>query len=599
MTPPSVYFEVAPQLHGMSGVNRILMASQDQGVGCVPALAISKLVPRFQYSTRPEPFLEAFEPHATPSLSVEFLFALLSESAWGDFIKLEWNFFRLINRFRRAVMGIVKDTLQTEQGEWFQPRPAEGSLAWFFNNHLKEQLATGGAFDEQFVTQFLYEVNAIDLANAEGITPPIIPEDQDITRNDIVKLNRVIYIACAFLALADIAGEEQDPGDFDYRLIHITNANLLLKPWFAVYAKLPILFFLTAWPLWELLDRLECRQKIRILMPPAAVRGDYYSVVFPFREKVSNYVRTCKAPYCDHNFFELMESVRTVPNLRLLEVGANLGDCALWATSMYDVDIVAFEPIAASAEVFRRSIGENRLEDKITLHEIAIGNHTGEVTFYQTGAHLGNGFAWAASTDIYAGQGDGNLVTPNVTVPIGILNDASLVPIADTNDILKLWVYGDTLKVLRAGRNVWGPERSSGRVAAIWVAMFADYIGDETESALDQLRALWDIFDEAGMKYIDCPSSTVTCNRPEDALPLAGENNVVFTLIASREPFTISSDQQRDLTVPPESGWIGDLEATRTDEHDVFGCGFTPSKSQEDRFAEAGRPPGKLMPSFL
>ena len=75
-------------------------------------------------------------------------------------------------------------------------------------------------------------------------------------------------------------------------------------------------------------------------MPPTSLRGDYFSVVFPHREKVSNYLRACKSPYCDHHFFEAMESLHhQEDNLRLIEVGANLGDCSLWAATMYDIPV--------------------------------------------------------------------------------------------------------------------------------------------------------------------------------------------------------------------------------------------------------------------
>ena len=70
-----------------------------------------------------------------------------------------------------------------------------------------------------------------------------------------------------------------------------------------------------------------------------------------------------------------MESLynRRVSNIRVIEVGANLGDCSLWAAAMYDIYVVAFEPLPESAEVFRQSVQASKMSNLFTIHEAAVG----------------------------------------------------------------------------------------------------------------------------------------------------------------------------------------------------------------------------------
>jgi len=200
-------------------------------------------------------------------------------------------------------------------------------------------------------------------------------------------------------------------------------------------------------------------------MPPASRRGDYYSGVFPFREKVSNYVRACQQPYCEHNFFELMESLRDVPNMRFIEVGANLGDCSLFAATMYDIPVIAFEPLVPSVRAFRKAIRVNNLQDQIVVHQTAVGGSnfghgTGTTDFYQVGQGIGNAFAWASSTNPYQGDEELGANATILRVNASTLND--LVPITPTNDVIKMWAFNDSLDILHGGSNLLDPSLRGG-----------------------------------------------------------------------------------------------------------------------------------------
>eukprot|EP00933_Yihiella_yeosuensis_P022688 TRINITY_DN17829_c1_g2_i1.p1 TRINITY_DN17829_c1_g2~~TRINITY_DN17829_c1_g2_i1.p1 ORF type:complete len:424 (-),score=53.60 TRINITY_DN17829_c1_g2_i1:96-1181(-) len=91
------------------------------------------------------------------------------------------------------------------------------------------------------------------------------------------------------------------------------------------------------------------------------------------------------------------------PRMRFWEVGANLGDCALWAaavlsawgedqpSTLVELDITAFEPIPASASAMRRSARELSARTaivapkahtiRISVREVALGDSVGTRVF--------------------------------------------------------------------------------------------------------------------------------------------------------------------------------------------------------------------------
>merc|ERR1719247_784159 len=96
----------------------------------------------------------------------------------------------------------------------------------------------------------------------------------------------------------------------------------------------PMMFFSSGWPIFRLLDRLASAPVSRVPMHnPAAAVPSYEAHLFPFHEKVSDFVRACGVPYCDQIFIELLMAVERSVNrtVWLIEIGANLGDCSLFA----------------------------------------------------------------------------------------------------------------------------------------------------------------------------------------------------------------------------------------------------------------------------
>ncbi|CAE8637536.1 unnamed protein product, partial [Polarella glacialis] len=129
---------------------------------------------------------------------------------------------------------------------------------------------------------------------------------------------------------------------------------------------------------------------------------------------VSNMVRASRIPFChDRGAFlriiakvaqQQLASERPAvnrPRLNLWEIGANLGDCTLWAAAVLSAwgedqplplvrfEATAFEPIPASAEAMRRSALELRSRaaavapteppPRITVREIAVGDKKGKL----------------------------------------------------------------------------------------------------------------------------------------------------------------------------------------------------------------------------
>ncbi|CAE8600409.1 unnamed protein product, partial [Polarella glacialis] len=101
--------------------------------------------------------------------------------------------------------------------------------------------------------------------------------------------------------------------------------------------------------LW-LLDRLQCASEVLVQLPGrrawrgaenSGMRNDvdisYRLALFPFRELVSDFVRARGVPYCNESILRAVQRLARrlerakASHVRLVEVGANLGDCIIWA----------------------------------------------------------------------------------------------------------------------------------------------------------------------------------------------------------------------------------------------------------------------------
>lgn len=64
-----------------------------------------------------------------------------------------------------------------------------------------------------------------------------------------------------------------------------------------------------------------------------------------------------------------------------LDIGANIGSYTLLAAGAAGATTLAFEPDPGTAQSLRRNIALNRLEDRVTVHETALGEGDGTVRF--------------------------------------------------------------------------------------------------------------------------------------------------------------------------------------------------------------------------
>jgi hypothetical protein len=71
----------------------------------------------------------------------------------------------------------------------------------------------------------------------------------------------------------------------------------------------------------------------------------------------------------------------TLSDRLIVDAGANIGAFSLFAlqTAPYD-NVIAVEPVPDSCSRFRSMLRANKFESRCILHEVALGNHSGETT---------------------------------------------------------------------------------------------------------------------------------------------------------------------------------------------------------------------------
>eukprot|EP00400_MALV-I_sp_L67-5_P000233 gene233-1095_t len=583
ISPNGVHFVPnTDQLTGMLEVLHDMREHEDGGLSCPLAVATTQMLRILPECGHPEVlWLDLLSRPESEQLTRQAL-AAVGAINWSLMVEAKWHFFRFLVRLKRYFMEISHDFLSLH-GDISPPPPTNEQRRYLL--HIEHALKHGLPMDVPWASRILNSYGTF----TKPCGDPTFGGDVLPTPEEVVCLNQVMMTSVATLALADFYSGE---GNLPLRRELIDRAFGVISPWLAgVEAATPILVFLSRWPLFEMLDRIECSTSVRIRMPPASKRGDYYSTVFPFREKVSNFVRACEQPYCEHNFFEFMESLRDIPNTRLIEVGSNLGDCALWSATMYDMPVVAFEPLRESARAFRSSVIANGLESHVTVHETALGGRVGQVNFYQVGKSIGNAFAWSSSTNPY--DGDDGLGANATIVKVNISTLNQFVPVTNTNDIIKMWAFNDSLDILRGGSNLLAPNRKAGSLAAIWIGLFVDYHGADLYW---QVQEYFNIFEQNGLNFTSCPFATHPCDTPEDVMR-ASETNGIFPLVASRTP---AYGLERDLFEHSGADLPEEFVATKRDGQHIQPCGFSLSQKQIQRLHNMGIDNPKSAPiSFL
>ena len=194
-------------------------------------------------------------------------------------------------------------------------------------------------------------------------------------------------------------------------LQHTLTAIEHLKPiWNAVIAGYvpPMLLFGSGWPIFRLFDRLASKPTVQVPLSTNAMLPSYTAHLFPFHEKMSDYVRACSQPYCDQVFIELLLVVGRhfdkSQKIWLVEVGSALGDCALWATGELGpqrLRVLAFEPMTEAVNLFRQAVRSNGWEMSLQVTEAAVMAKPGTIELLTVGARIGNPFAQASTTRFF------------------------------------------------------------------------------------------------------------------------------------------------------------------------------------------------------
>ncbi|CAE7284343.1 pom1 [Symbiodinium natans] len=217
--------------------------------------------------------------------------------------------------------------------------------------------------------------------------------------------SNVILRADAKLAVADWARREslQEGGALEGVGAAIEDAQLLIRQVLGGSSLLGM-DELSAWPggseLFWLLDRLQCATEVLIRLQKGraflgaeniGMRSDadisYTLLLFPYRELVSDFIRARRVPYCNESILREVEKLASrlqsarAHKVRVVEVGANLGDCSLWIAkrlqalpSLRSIKVVALEALPDAAALFRKSVEKNGLAEVIQVLNVAAGS---------------------------------------------------------------------------------------------------------------------------------------------------------------------------------------------------------------------------------
>ncbi|WGF87434.1 FkbM family methyltransferase [Marinivivus vitaminiproducens] len=131
--------------------------------------------------------------------------------------------------------------------------------------------------------------------------------------------------------------------------------------------------------------------------------------------------------------------------LTVLDVGANRGQFALWARSVWcDARVIAFEPLASEAEVFERVLPD------VTLHRVALGEASGNATIHLSARRDSSSLLPIGPEQIRIYQGTEEVGT--VTVPVHRLDEIVEDTVSPT--LLKIDVQGYELWTLRGAKRL-------------------------------------------------------------------------------------------------------------------------------------------------
>lgn len=262
--------------------------------------------------------------------------------------------------------------------------------------------------------------------------------------------------------------------------------------------------------LWWLLDRQSCQPTVDIITRKnylfrgaenAKMRSDvdvrYTLVVFPHRELVSDYARLHRVPYCNQAVLcavqELARALQlaNAANARIIEVGANLGDCVLWAVqrlravrSLRQVQATAIEAAPAIANLLERSVHLNQLDGIIkVIRGAAVGPRlpTNSTVLLQAKPRSFNSF-----TRVTTVQDSFAELAPGEAVEVQAHRLDRLVAYSRA-DLLLVHINGQELDALQGARRLLA--RPNG-VALIILQLYGFGAGVVRESGYDSQRTV-------------------------------------------------------------------------------------------------------------
>jgi FkbM family methyltransferase len=135
----------------------------------------------------------------------------------------------------------------------------------------------------------------------------------------------------------------------------------------------------------------------------------------------------------------------TISNPVVLDIGANIGVHSLcWSARHQGLRSHLFEPSPRTAAALKKNIALNSVEDRLTVHQVALSNASGEASFFEC---EDSAFSSLRNT----GR---NSVTNEVKVPVTTLDEWAATRALDKIDLVKIDVEGLEHNVISGARTV-------------------------------------------------------------------------------------------------------------------------------------------------
>lgn len=135
-------------------------------------------------------------------------------------------------------------------------------------------------------------------------------------------------------------------------------------------------------PLLLVLDRLECKPEVMVSLEDdpfihassQAIRSQFQMSLLPVRDWESDFVRGYRDLHCGETIRELVQ--RRAPWDRggiFVDVGANIGGCAIWAAHfMNGLQVMAVEPHGAAVKALNKTVQRIGLAGRVTVVQACV-----------------------------------------------------------------------------------------------------------------------------------------------------------------------------------------------------------------------------------